>query len=278
MFIRSGRLIWLAIIVGLTLPAQSTWAAVIGDALVIRYLQSGVGAGVENTVAGTGLNTTVLDRPAPGDVAAELAANQYDQIFIVDAPDAAIQLPNAADLAAVNAWHQSHPSVLLMGTAAGIFASNDALQPRFLENVVHNFDPFGGGLFIGADHAPNNVQFANAYLGALGYDLFSGFVGNGAVDGPGGSSWYTTPNIIQPRFMSWGVGAPSSWSVTSAPFGLQPNGKNLDRILWKTTDSLGNPIPEVNLISGQLTNIPEPSTAALLGICVVGMLTRRRRR
>ncbi|MCP5111310.1 MAG: PEP-CTERM sorting domain-containing protein [bacterium] len=269
----------LSIVVGLAMPVQSVWASVVGDALVIRYTHPSLGTDLENTLSAFGLTTTTL-YPAAGDVAAELAANSYDQIYIMDMPGygGLPPMPSAADVAAVDTWHQAHPSVILMGTAGGIDASNDVAQHRFAENVAQNFDSFGGGLFVGADHAPYNVEYVNEYLGGLGYDLFTGIHGDGAVTGPAGSSWYNAPNTILTSTMWWGTGAPAHWSVAAAPYGLQPNGRVLDQLLWKTTDSLGNPTAHVNLISGELTLVPEPSTVLLLGMTAVGLLPRRRRR
>lgn len=211
----------------------------------------------------TGAVVTDVWGPDFGALAQYLASDSFDQIYLWDLgtfpPNA-----NAADKAALAAWWNTAPgrqNVVLDGRAGGLLMENDGSEQAFTRNIYANFAARGGGLWIGASPGPRGFGTANAYLGALGFPLFTGaffdYVGVQAVTS---EPLLTTPNPIDVQGLRWRVPGLGDFGRAAAP-----SGPNLVTVL--------SDVHENSLIT---TNIPEPP--GFLGLGAGGALMFAARR
>lgn len=210
-----------------------------------------------------GNTVTWIRGPSFGRLALELGQASYDQIWIWDL-DIFNPHVNDADRTALSAWFQQHQRVVLDGRSRGIKVDNDPSEIGLTRNIVAALSS-GGGLWIGAGPGPDAFKTGNTYLGALGFNPFTGgFYNNVPLTGTPGHPLLTNPNPIDVQGLRFQTPT-ADFARSAAPTGLQPNGLTLSTVV---RDSLENPLI--------VTNIPEPPGGFLGGLGAALLLGRRR--
>jgi hypothetical protein len=219
-----------------------------------------------------GHTVDIVDVKTGGNLAAALAANTYDQIFIWDLTSTLYL--NAADTAAVASfWNTSMGLVVDTRSYGYFFQGADPSEVALLQNVASALDLSGGGLWIGSDHDPAWTNNANAVLASIGINPITG-------------SFSDPVNFADPSsFLLQNVTPTDLWaanqSVGQAPVGLQPNGVDMF-IHFGHTRADGSILPYISAsfdLQGPVdpNPIPLPSSLALFGIGLVSSLFIRRR-
>jgi len=177
-------------------------------------------------------NATYFDLASNGALAAQLAANHYDQIWVYDLSYTRTD-PYPLDWAAIAAWYQAHPTqhIICDGRFLSSFWNGRAGgEGRLLvENYYYNLAIRAGGLVLATDHYVFSVEGMDQLTAALGLDSFGGeFYGSFPLDT--NHPLARTPNLL--------TSLSNDSSTGQAPFGLQPNGKVLHTFGYHS----GNPV------------------------------------
>ncbi|MCC6969632.1 MAG: hypothetical protein IT434_05365 [Phycisphaerales bacterium] len=240
----------------------ATGVASAHETLVITY-DGGFGGGVNNVynaVLGADPMAEHLYNPAPGAVAAYLASEDVDNLFIFDITTS--NMMSSADAAAVGAWYDSSKSAVIDGRSYGVYfnGGSGGDEDRYIQNTANWFMNNGGGMWIGTDHEPDWTVNGNQYLVAAGFTPIIGLE-NGPATG-----WNASPlwDGVVVSSLDWSGG--SAWTVGHTPVGLQPNGVTLSNILYSGP---GDPMISTYLV-------PAPGAAGALAL--VGLAALRRRR
>lgn len=167
---------------------------------------------------------------AEGVVAAALAADDYDQVWVFDLSTGADSY--AADWQAIADWSGDDPSVAIISDAR-IIASlwNGRWQDeglRLTENYYQNLRTAGGGLLLGTDDS-NFQAGINTLNGLLGLDGFAGLFQTSYIPVDQAHPLMTTPNDLGSQLQS-------DSSPGRAPYGVQPNGRILYPVAWHQGD------------------------------------------
>lgn len=132
-----------------------------------------------------------------GEVAALLAANSYEQIWIYDLSDGTDSYPT--DITAIAAWYSQAPikEIICDGRFLGSFyQGRQTTEGRKLtENYFKNLDIRGGGIILATDHNVYADGFTNPLAAALGLGPFSGNFG-GSFPLDQGHPLTSDPNVL----------------------------------------------------------------------------------
>lgn len=248
-------------------------AAESASILITRFdIDDGAYGNMEATLEAAGHTATVVDTTTGGTLAATLGLGGWDQVFLFDLT--ATQFLNAADAAALVAFHATHTGLVIDTRSYGYyFQPTQASEVNLLQNVADTFVLTGGGVWVGSDHDPDWTKNANLFLEAAGYNPITGL--------------HTEPvNVADPTsVLLAGVTPVELWgggqSIGQAPVGLQPNGETLF-MHFGHERSDGSIIPYISAsfdIQGppDPTAVPEPATLTLFGLGLATAAYRRRR-
>ncbi|MBL8760082.1 MAG: hypothetical protein JNL50_02150 [Phycisphaerae bacterium] len=239
----------------------ATGVATAHETLVITY-DGGYGSAVNNVynaVLGADPLAEHLYNPAPGSVAAYLASEHVDNIFIFDITS--FNMMDGSDAAAVGAWYNSSKSAVIDGRSYGVYfnGGSGTDEDRYVQNTANWFLNNGGGLWVGTDHNPDWTYNGNQYLAAAGFQQIIDLE-TGPATGFNASPLFDGVNVAG---LDW---SGSGWSVGHTPVGLQPNGVSLSNILYSG--------PSDPMISTYL--VPAPGAAGALALVGIAALRRRR--
>jgi len=174
---------------------------------------------VESLGASLGYATTHLVNPAAGEVVAQLAAIEFDQIWLFDVGPGRIL--DTVDTAAIVTWYRANPgNIIIDGRSYGAYWDLPSDMP-FIENEVTALcSRCGNGLWLGTDHDPGWTANVNPVLRELGYGLVTGLVVGPLTAVDPAAELLSAPNILA---------APYMWHQTNGvvPTGLQPDGIEL---------------------------------------------------
>jgi len=239
----------------------ATGVASAHETLVITY-DGGYGAQVNNVfnaVLGADPMAEHLYNPAPGAVAAYLANEHVENLFIFDVTT--FSMMDGSDAAAVGAWYNSSRSAVIDGRSYGVYfnGGSGGDEDRYIQNTANWFMNNGGGMWIGTDHYPDWTTNGNQYLAAAGFNQILDLE-SGPATGFNASPLYDGVNVAG---LDW---SGSGWSVGHTPVGLQPNGVTLSNILYAGP---GDPMISTYLV-------PAPGAAGALALVGIAALRRRR--
>lgn len=186
-----------------------------------------------------GYTVDVVNITAGGQLATALGTQNYSQVYLYD--HLSTLYLNSTDTSALANFFNNHRSLVIDTRSYGFNVyPSDTNQKRFLQNIAAEFSTYGGGVWVGVDHATSWTNNGNAFLSAINVNPVTGSY-SGAI---------TQYNASSPLFT--GVTPTSLWtgSISNAPTGLQPNGLTLQSLAGSSTvvyvSGVFNPVPEVS--------------------------------
>lgn len=249
--------------------------ALAASALVFSYGSSVGTTNISSALTADGHTVTNLGAISAGGLATALGSGSYDQLYMLDITTSA--LINADDLSALSSFYASNPSLVVDSRSYGYhFQGTDASEVALIQNVAAAFDLYGGGMWIGTDHAPEWALNGNAALSEIGVSPITGSYSNAVNASDPESillSGVTTTDL-------WGAGA----SVGSVPLGVQANGTDMRFHFGHSSEGAGA-IPYISASFGTfvapdeerpVSDVPLPAGGALL-LGALGLLGLRRR-
>lgn len=226
-----------------------------GNILVADYWGSNFTV-MESALESAGHTVDFIDGRGADAIANAMGAAAYDSVFIFDVTTANYMSSN--DLTALNALHNAASSMVIDTQSYNytVWDTADADGLNFLTNVADEFDLYGGGIFLGADHPPEWTTNTNAVLASFGMDLISDSVSTGIDAYDVSSPLFDNVNPLNWRSSSYG----------EAISGLQ-GGQMFDVL----ATSNGSALISASFVQGSNVNVSEPGTLALLGLGLLGL-------
>lgn len=220
---------------------------------------NGDGVNFYNTVVNAGALADYVLLSSPGQVASQLALNEYDQVWVYDLSSSSDGY--TPDWYAIGDWYTSARqsgldyeiitdgriiSSYWLGQWAG---EGTLLSQNYYENVKNS----DGGLFLGTDH---NVFHSgiNTINDVIGIERFSGNFRLNRIPVDTSHPLMTTPNDM-------GIDLLDNSSPGQTPFGLQPNGQILYSIAWHS-GNVNTPGISTTITGGEVgfsVNIESPT-------------------
>lgn len=224
---------------------------------------------MESSLESAGHTVDIVDARVAGNVANALSTGSYDQVFLWDLTSALYL--NASDISALSNFWSTDMGIAVDTRSYGYhFQGSNSSEVALIQNIAHNLELSGGGLWIGSDDAPTWSRNSNALLSALGFDLIVG-----AYSDPVNYADPTSVllNGVTPTDL-WGGGA----SLGKAPIGLQSNGVEMFAHFGNRNGQ--NTIPYISAsfdLTGPTpqTSVPEPSTLAIFALGIIGFASRK---
>jgi len=191
----------------------------------------GDGYSVYLTLVNAGADATYVNLSSSGQVAALLAANTYDQIWVFDLSYGVDSYP--PDWQAIADWYLANPDMPVICDSRMIssYWSGRYLDEgqRLTENYYFNLRVRGGGLLLGTDHDVY-VSGINTIVSLIGMNPFFGTFSLTTIPVDTGSPLMTTPNDM-------GTSLFDDSSPGQTQYGIQPNGRFFYTLAWHS----GNP-------------------------------------
>jgi len=207
-------------------------------------------------LASFGYTVDVVNITAGGMLSTALQANTYSQVYLYDHVSSLYL--NSTDTTALANFFNSHRSLVIDTRSYAYYVSPTSTNEKaLLGNVASAFSAYGGGVWVGVDHATTWNQNGNAFLSAINVAQTTGCY-SGAID------TYKTGSILLT-----GVAATSLWtgSLSAAPTGLQSNGLTLE-----AHAGYGS----LTYISAAFTPVPEAATWLALSLGLILIQLRRK--
>ncbi|GHE78141.1 PEP-CTERM sorting domain-containing protein [Thalassotalea profundi] len=224
---------------------------------------------MKTSLESAGHTVDIVDATISGNISNSLNTNVYDQVFLWDLTNQLYL--TTSDISAISNFWSTDMGIAIDTRSYGYhFQGSNSSEVALIQNIAHNLELSGGGLWIGSDHAPGWSYNSNALLSALGFDLITG--------------QYSAPvNYADPTSVLLnGVTPTSLWgggeSLGKAPIGLQSNGVEMFAHFGNTNGQ--STIPYISA-SFDLTgpeptqSVTEPSTLAIFAFGIMGLLSRR---
>ncbi|XQW83915.1 PEP-CTERM sorting domain-containing protein [Thalassotalea piscium] len=224
---------------------------------------------METNLENAGHTVDIIDATVTGNIASALNTGLYDQVFLWDLTSRLFLDSN--DISALSNFWSTNMGIAIDTRSYGHhFQGTDASEVALIQNIAHNLELSGGGLWIGSDHAPGWSHNSNALLSALGFDLITGQYSDPVN--------YADPtsvllNGVTPADL-WGGGE----SLGKAPVGLQSNGVEMFAHFGNTNGQSTIPYISASFdLTGPVPtqSVPEPTTLAIFAFGIMGLLSRR---
>ncbi len=222
--------------IGLSLPSLCALGADACAQKILVLNGSGVSA-IETTLTAAGF-TVIAGTLDPGQISTNLIAHpDIQQIWIWSdytygnggIPAFPARDFDANDLAYLNAFSVAHPQWIFDGLAWRTETFPEELD--LTENEAVALSAAGGGIVLGADDSSGGsvVQHANQVCAFFSFDLWSGVYYTGGSTQVLVGTALAQPNTVDPT----GISSTSTYS--QVPNGLQPNGLELETVIFAHT-------------------------------------------